>query len=271
MDAKKRISIEKRAHIVRGLCNVTGYGFQNIFESCECEKLDYKLIRYPLGENGILGCAQIKDNDKVIFTNSSVILAREIFSVAHEIGHHELHLNHDCAMIRDVDFSDRDARESEANYFAACLLMPEEEIQKFIRYDLMDKSVKDWSGLDIARFQTAFNVSFDMALTRLESMGLINAADLVKFQSQKSETTVTRLLQIIGGTTELCQVTNAKKVPAQFIEWVMYNYKEKLIPRSTLEKAFSYFDISPEEVIQEDAETPKDDESLDDLIGGLDE
>ncbi len=35
MDAKKRISIEKKAHMVRDLCNVTGYGFHNIFESCE--------------------------------------------------------------------------------------------------------------------------------------------------------------------------------------------------------------------------------------------
>ncbi len=174
-------------------------------------------------------------------------------------------------MIQDKDFSDRDSHEIEANYFAACLLMPKDKISDFITFNLMNKNVKDWSGLDIARFQTAFNVSFDMALNRLESVGLINATDLVKFQSQKSETTVTRLLQIIDGTTELCRVSNAKKIPAQFIEWVMYNYKEKLIPRSTLEKAFSYFDISPEEVIQEDADTPKKDESLDDLIGGLDE
>jgi Zn-dependent peptidase ImmA (M78 family) len=271
LNTETEINIEKSANLTRGYCRVTGYGFHDIFKSC-CEDLDYKMIRYPIKDNPILGFSEIKDNDKIIFTNSSAILSREIFTAAHEIGHHILHLNKGCKELVDMgNFDSNNQHEIEANYFAACLLMPKEEVQKFIRFELNDKSINEWNGLDIAMFQAAFNVSFNMVLNRLNKLKIIGQKDITRFQDSKSRLSVSRLLQIVYGSNTLCQPSNVKQVPAQFMEWVIYNYREKLIPKSTLEKAFSYFGTTPTDIKQKDDEFKDDNKSLDELIKGLNE
>lgn len=268
MSSSRFIEIEKIANSVRPNC-VCGsdYGISNIFESAE--QLGYKLIRYPLGENDILGSAERRGDDKIIFSNSTVILAREIFTVAHEIGHHELHLSDDCILIKDPDFLERDIRETEANYFSACLLMPEEKVKSFVRLELENKPADKWTALDIAKIQTAFNVSFDMALARLNHICILPQPIVDMLKSEKSQTSVTALLKIINGTTNLCRPTLAKKVPAEFLEWVLYNYREKLIPKQTLEKAFQYFDSSIADVLVEDDNNAPQEDDLDALIGSL--
>jgi len=268
MQSSRLIEIEKAANLVRQNC-VCGsdYGISNIFESAE--KMGYKLIRYPIGEKDILGSAECKGEDKIIFSNSSVILAREIFTIAHEIGHHELHLNDDCHLIKDPDFVERDSREVEANYFAACLLMPEEKARSFVRLELENKSADKWDALDIARIQTAFNVSFDMALARLHHISILPQQIVDLLKSEKSRSSVTALLQIINGTTDLCRQTYAKKIPAEFLEWVLYNYREKLIPKQTLERALQYFDSSASDVIAGETNHQEQHEDLDELISGL--
>lgn len=117
--------------------------------------------------------------------------------------------------------------------------------------------------LDIAIIQTAFNVSFDMALNRLNHISILpqHIADILK--SEKSQTSVTALLKIINGTTDLCRPTSAKKVPAEFLEWVLYNYREKLIPKRTLERALQYFDSSIADVVDEDSENSPREDDLD--------
>ena len=46
-------------------CKVTDYGFQNIFEAAE--KLGYRVIRYPLGNDALLGFALIKILSELFF------------------------------------------------------------------------------------------------------------------------------------------------------------------------------------------------------------
>ena len=74
----------------RQYCKVIKYGIVDIFD--ECERCGFKLVRYPIGEDGVLGFVQNRDDDKIIFSNSSVRLSREIFTIAHEIGHLCLHM-----------------------------------------------------------------------------------------------------------------------------------------------------------------------------------
>lgn len=113
MNKKRQLLIEKIADEVRDECNITGYGFKNIFEAAR--KMSYRVIRYPIGSNAFLGFALIKDTERIIFSNSSLILSREIFSIAHEIGHQKLHLSEQgLTVIKDDDFNDRDEFECEA-------------------------------------------------------------------------------------------------------------------------------------------------------------
>lgn len=268
MNKNRQLAIEKNAENVRDECSVTDYGFKDIFEASE--KLGYRTIRYPIGSEAFLGFALIKDSERIIFSNSSLILSREIFSVAHEIGHQRLHLSEQYrTLIKDDDFNDRDELEVEANYFAACLLMPRDKVEKFIRLELKDKSIEMWDGLDIARIQTAFNVSYDMGLVRLKALGILDDTIMEKLKIEKIEQTAKKLLNVIGGNSKLCKMTEAKKVPAEFLEWVISNYNEKLIPKKSLETALNFVDLKVDDVniidFQEDEE-----ESFDDLIRGMD-
>lgn len=268
MNKSRQLVIEKLAENVRDECNVQDYGFQNIFEATE--KLGYQVIRYPIGNEAFLGFALIKDSERIIFSNSSLILSREIFSVAHEIGHQKLHLSEQGkTIIRDDDFNDRDENEIEANYFAVCLLMPKEKVDKFIRLELNEKKTDTWNGLDIARIQTAFNVSYDMALIRLKSLDVLDEPLFDKLKLGKMEKTTTKLLNAINGNSDLCRSSEAKKVPAEYLEWVISNYNDKLIPIKSLELALNYVDLNAED-FEIPAEEHNNDESVDDLLRGMD-
>ena len=267
MNKSRQLVIEKIAESVRDECSITDYGFQNIFEAAE--KIGYRIIRYPIGNDAFLGFALIKDTERIIFSNSSLILSREIFSVAHEIGHQKLHLSEQGrTLIRDDDFTNRDELEIEANYFAACLLMPIEKVDKFIRLELNGKNINIWSGLDIARIQTAFNVSYDMVLIRLKELGILDDILMEKLKLEKMEKTASKLLDAINGNAGLCKPTEAKQVPAEFLEWVISNYNEKLIPMKSLELALNYVDLKAED-LDNLSEEPEDDKSFDDLLWGM--
>ncbi|KUO77767.1 MAG: hypothetical protein APF81_01415 [Desulfosporosinus sp. BRH_c37] len=268
MNKSRQLEIERAAETVRDECNVTDYGFQNIFEAAE--KVGYRMIRYPIGYESFLGFALIKDTERIIFSNSSQILSREIFSVAHEMGHQRLHLSEQGkTMIRDDDFNDRDDDEIEANYFAACLLMSTEKIFKFMRLELNDKNIKIWNGLDIARIQTSFNVSYDMTLIRLKALGILDNTILNNLKFEKIEKTATKLLNAIKGNSDLCKSSEAKKIPAEYLEWVISNYYDKLIPRKSLETALDFVDLKADD-FADPSEELNEDESFDDLLKGMD-
>ena len=202
-----------------------------------------------------------------------MILSREIFSVAHEIGHQKLHLSEQgLTLIKDDDFNDRDEYEIEANYFAACLLMPREKVSNFVRYELNDKNINKLNGLDIARIQTAFNVSYDVVLIRLKALGILDDILMDKLKLEKLEKTTSRLLNAINGNIDLCKPTEAKRVPAEYLEWVISNYNEKLIPTKSLEAALKYVDLKAEDLegLSEDEDEEEDNESFDDLLSWMD-
>ncbi len=268
MNKNRRLAIEKIAENVRDECNITDYGFKDIFEASE--KIGYRTIRYPIGDDAFLGFAMIKNVERIVFSNSSLILSREIFSIAHEIGHQKLHLSEQGrTMIKDDDFNDRDESEVEANYFAACLLMPVDKVEKFIRLELNDKSIEMLDGLDIARIQTAFNVSYDMALIRLKALNAIDDVVHEKLKMEKTKQTASKLLSVISGNIDLCKKTEAKKVPAEYLEWVISNYNDKLIPKKSLETALEYVGLNAYDVVIID-ENSDEEESFDDLLRGMD-
>ena len=65
LDSRKR-EIRVRAENFRNNCKVSRYGIIDLFE--ECSRKNFKLVRYPLGENADMGFALKRDGDIVIFT-----------------------------------------------------------------------------------------------------------------------------------------------------------------------------------------------------------
>lgn len=272
MQVGRKREIRRKAASLREKCKISRYGIIDLFK--DCERLGYKLLRYPLGENADLGFTVKKDNDTVIFTNSCSRLSREIFTLAHEIGHVILHLEQDRSFIDDnvtINGRSADEKEQEANYFAACLLMPADDVWRFIDLEIWDFHKKGLSAMDIARIMSEFNVSFDTALNRLESLEVIDSDQKLCLDNERIEKKVGNLLRSVGGNAKLNAAGNEIDIPHEYIDYAIYNYNHSAVPKETLERVLAYYQLSIEDVSDRLVEPGgDDDDDLDDLIGGLD-
>lgn len=272
LDNRKR-EIRIKADIFRANCKIGRYGIIDLFK--ECGRSGYKLVRYPLGENADLGFTVKKDNDIVIFTNSFSRLSREVFTLAHEIGHVILHLENTNSFIDDtvtINGKSTDEKEQEANYFAACLLMPSDDVDRFIDLEILNFQERGLSVLDIARIMSEFSVSFDMALNRLESLGVIDLNEKLRLDNEKTEKKVGNLLRSVGGNARLNEPSKEIDIPYEYIDYAIYNYNHNVIPKETLEKVLDCYHLDMEDVSDKLIEhSDATDDDLDDLIGGLDD
>ena len=273
MQENRKLEIRKKANDFRGKCKKGKYGIIDLFQ--DCKRQEWKLLRYPLGENADLGFTVKKDDDIIIFTNSCSRLSREIFTLAHEIGHVILHLKKDNSFIDNnmtINGKNTDENEQEANYFAACLLMPHEDVSGFIELEMSNTQGKDLSAMDIAGIMSEFKVSFDMALNRLENLSIIDINQKLRLNSEKIEKSVDRLLRSVGGNARLNVYSNEIDIPYEYIDYAIYNYNHNAIPEETLKKVLDCFQLDIEDVRDRIAIRKSDDYTdLDDLIGGLDD
>lgn len=271
MQGSRKKEIRIQAYAFREKCKVSRYGIIDLFK--ECERLGYKLVRYPLGEGADLGFVLKKDNDIVIFTNTCSRLAREIFTLAHELGHVVLHMEGSLSFIDDgVTISGRstDKKEEEANYFAACLLMPGDEVDKFLDVEVADFPRIGLTAMDIAKIMSEFNVSFEMALNRLENLEKIDNSERLRLDNERNQTRVGNLLRSVGGNGYLNESRREIEIPYEYLEWVISNYNHKAIPLETLKKALEYYHLTIEDIRDKLIEEKTDEEDdFDDFIRGV--
>lgn len=270
MREERKREIRIKADGFRETCKMGSYGIEDLFE--ECERAGYKLIRYPLGEEADLGFAMKRDRDTIIFTNTSIRLAREIFTLAHEIGHALLHLEKTSTFIDDngtISGKSSDEKEQEANYFAASLLMPRNEVEKFFDLELPDFKQNGLSSTDIARIMSQFNVSFEMTLNRLESLGKIDTNEKIRLDNEKNEKRVGNLLRSVKGNAKLNMACEDIKIPYEYLEYAIFNYNHNTIPEETLERILACYRLTLEDVSDRLVLHTEKGDDLDDLIGGL--
>ena len=113
------------------------------------------------------GCAgELDRNNRVIYINNNYTATRNLFSVAHEIGHYVLHEGMQYRFDDYKKYLTKEQRqiEYEANDFAGKLLMPE---YKFV--DLYCKKCGNKSKLS-----DFFGVSLEAVKTRAFFLGLID-------------------------------------------------------------------------------------------------
>lgn len=129
-------------------------------------------------EDKISGVLLVENKRGVIGYNATHANVRQRFTIAHELGHYVLHCGHSTqtrlfidryVAFRRDDHSGDDQEESQANAFAASLLMPSrlvyEEIKKH-DYDLDDEN-------DLNALARRFNVSAIAMSFRLTNLGLL--------------------------------------------------------------------------------------------------
>lgn len=248
LDRRKR-EIRIEADAFREKCKVSRYGIIDLFR--DCERLDFKVLRYPLGEDADLGLVLKRDQDVVIFINTCSRLSRQIFTMAHEIGHAILHISEEQSFVDDqstISGLSKDEKEQEANYFAACLLMPMDEVERFFDLELPDYEKKDLSAMDIARMMSEFNVSYETVLNRLESLGKINSHQRNRLDTERTEKRVGNLLRSIGGNARLNLAEKETDLAYEYIDYAVYNYNHNAIPMETLEKVLACYGLDTEDI-----------------------
>ena len=139
------------------------------------KSVDVVKQRFPDGD--VSGMLLREPGHTVIGVNSAHGVGRQRFTIAHELGHLELHRGR--RLILDVpvrvDYRDRtsslatDREEIEANRFAAALLMPEALVLAAAR----ETGSRDMEQ-HIAVLAKRFQVSVEAMSYRLINLGLIN-------------------------------------------------------------------------------------------------
>ena len=126
--------------------------------------------------------------------------------------------------------------------------MPEDKVGKFLDLELEDLVQNGLTAMDIARIMSEFQVSFEMALNRLENLGKIDSAGRIRIDNERNETRVGNLLRNVGGNSRLNEVTKEISIPYEFLEYAIYNYNHRAIPLETLEKALACYRLTAEDV-----------------------
>jgi Zn-dependent peptidase ImmA (M78 family) len=133
---------------------------------------DYKILGSPVaaipkvlqGENIELvdvsvdddscGMYCIEENRRKIYVNRNMSEGRRNFTIAHELGHHFLshRLNEYCRIYRNLNTvtHKKDPQEIEANYFAACFLMPYELIMPLFNEVVSAQGLHKDSALNLS-------------------------------------------------------------------------------------------------------------------------
>lgn len=155
-----------------------------LLKNCGFEKSDFDIemlvgqlgIHYSekmLGKN-VSGASAIENGVKMIVVNSQHSPARRRFSIAHELGHLFLHQNSlvnfsgQSVLYRDsVSSEGTDQLEIEANYFAACLLMPE----RLIMHEIEGRIEFDEEAIEM--LARKFKVSQIAMSIRLTNLGFV--------------------------------------------------------------------------------------------------
>lgn len=162
-----RVSFERQKYIegtIDLLEERTGLHYPNdsLFDIARALDVEIYTQELPAEENGTVN-GVIEHTGGVrpkarIYINENLPKSRRTFTLAHEIGHFLLHPSEEKFRVDVVDYTKPESRdESEANYFAASLLMPKDDLKKLL------KVTNDTR--DIAKY---FAVSEKAVMNRLE-------------------------------------------------------------------------------------------------------
>lgn len=151
--------------IIEDIALRTGLSYPdvNLLDIASAEDIEvYEADLSSIGPN-VSGLIEYDDDhakrNPRIYINATISDTRKVFTLAHELGHHFMHEGKKLR-VDTLDYSadDKDTvEESEANYFAASLLVPKKLLQKKLE-----------EGASVADLATYFNVSKPVIENRIK-------------------------------------------------------------------------------------------------------
>lgn len=138
------------------------------------------VFRHPFGADAPDGMYVFDGTDAIVLVNASKPAQRQRFTLAHELGHHELHRVRGPLQLVDVDVSStvgpggvKDPDEVAANAFAAHLLLPRTTLVQAIGTRRNRGVTPD----DVVELVRRFRVSWEAACWRLFNEGFVRRAE----------------------------------------------------------------------------------------------
>lgn len=148
-----------------------------------------------------------------MLVNSTDILARQHFTVGHELYHLFIQENFENRICKVGLFDKKDKEEYNADWFSSYLLMPEDGIFELLPKDELDKNKISLNT--VVKMEQYFSVSRTALLNRLMFIDLITKP---KASELKESGTIKRSALLMGFTTELYESGNDNKVIGDYGE-----------------------------------------------------
>ncbi|KGA98662.1 hypothetical protein AJ85_06505 [Alkalihalobacillus alcalophilus ATCC 27647 = CGMCC 1.3604] len=202
------------------------------------EQLGYFIVRFPAHEN-LSGFYIKKGEYNCIFVNSSHSLGRQYYSAWHEVYHAYTGDIGGISLFNDIKHSEMEQR---AEYFASCILMPEDMVRRYIRQNGLS-NLKYISYDNLIIMQNYFRVSFKALITRLIKLYPTYKMDLsVRYNlgTKKNAQKLINKIHGVGGDETLVLPTNKFSVSQRFYELLYSNLEED---RISAEKAQSVLEL----------------------------
>ena len=161
------------AHIANQFRHRLGLGdgpILNLFTAVEA--IGLKVLRWdiPIPEFFGLSACSLNQGAFVLVNTHNINIERQLFTLAHEIGHLILHRDdYEDRLISQETKREETAREAVANYFASHLLVSQDALNRAV-YELPN----------LIDLKAHFRVSYTMMLMRLEQMGKLNYGDAIQ-------------------------------------------------------------------------------------------
>ncbi|MDP4184235.1 MAG: ImmA/IrrE family metallo-endopeptidase [Bacteroidota bacterium] len=175
-------------------------------------KLNVLTLFRPLTE-GFSGMSlKIKDRAKFMLVNSNHSIGRQHFTIAHELYHLFVQEKFEIHQCKTGLFDKKNKEEYNADYFASCLLMPENGIYQMIPdQELGSKKI---SLQTVIKLEQYFAVSRSSMLYRLRMLDLLNVSTYESLKSFKAAITA----QQYGYDTSLYKAGNLNVVVGDYGE-----------------------------------------------------
>lgn len=165
-------------------------------------KLNVFTMFKPMTE-GLSGMSlKINDSSRFILVNSNHSIGRQHFTIAHELYHLFIQEKFEIHQCKTGLFDVKNREEFNADYFASCLLMPENGINEMLPDAELTKNKVSLQS--IIKLEQYFSVSHSSMLLRLKMLGLLDSKSYDSLKSFKAIESA----QLFGYDTSLYKVGN---------------------------------------------------------------
>lgn len=248
MSHKSKLTSEKKAELYQSVVPIAeefrtrflnkDAPIEDTFETLE--RLGYFIVRFP-AHNDLSGFYIKKGEYNCIFVNSSHSLGRQYYSAWHECYHAYTGDVGGISLFGDIQYSEMEQR---AEYFASCILMPEDLVRKYIRQNGLS-NLKYIKHEHLIIMQSYFRVSYSALLTRLGNLYPKYKKDLSSRYSLGLPKNAQKLLnktQSVDGNVSLALPTNKFFVSQRFYELLHNNLKDDRISTDKAQSVLEFLE-----------------------------